>query len=602
MFYSLKNRLIAFFVILLVISFGTMFYLLFQESRSIIRSYIESSALEKMDEYGSFVHMALSQMYDLSSVVFNSDTTKTWDNALSDPLLPEGEKMLANLSMSQFLTQTTNNYSIASSVTIYRKDGTRIGDGNEVSVDHAFQDEEWYRSFAERGNHWDSAHADPIETRRARPYQVVSLMLPIGTFEPSLSKSVMKVNVSSDFFLEPLNRIHLGENGTIFLLDQDDRPILSQAEEFDSHPDLARNMTLARSAAEPQGVMYLKNERGTTDILVYKKLRLNNWILVGLVPEQDLFVKLIKLRDFSLLVATLLLILAIVGATWLSYGITKPLSRLASAMRHVQKGDFAAAESRIPEERNVIGSEVEFVTSTFRTMVRQLRQHIKVEFELKLLRQQAEYKALLMQINPHFLFNTLELMSSLAIQQRTEDTVKVITALGRMLRFSLRISDDLVPLAEELKYLRHYEAILRIRFGDRLHLTIEEHGDTGQREIVKFILQPLVENAVKYSLQGSQAARVKIQVANEAGRVRLSVADNGPGMAEEQLERLQAETAAIPIDQILQSKSQQIGLRNVLARCQLYYGASFNFAIRSAVGEGTVIELYLPTTEGGKLE
>ncbi|ULL14939.1 sensor histidine kinase [Paenibacillus sp. H1-7] len=602
MFYSLKNRLIAFFVILLVISFGTMFYLLFQESRSIIRSYIESSALEKMDEYGSFVQMALSQMYDLSSVVFNSDTTKKWDNALSDPLLPEGEKMLANLNMSQFLTQTTNNYSIASSVTIYRKDGSRIGDGNEVSVDHAFQDEEWYQSFAERGNHWDSAHADPIETRRARPYQVVSLMLPIGTFEPSLSKSVMKVNVSSDFFLEPLNRIHLGENGTIFLLDQDDRPILAQTEEFDRYPDLARNMTLARSAAEPKGVMYLENERGTTDILVYKKLQLNNWILVGLVPEQDLFVKLIKLRDFSMLVATLLLILAIVGATWISYGITKPLSRLASAMRHVQKGDFAAAESRIPKERNVIGSEVEFVTSTFRTMVRQLRQHIKVEFELKLLRQQAEYKALLMQINPHFLFNTLELMSSLAIQRRTEDTVTVITALGRMLRFSLRISDDLVPLAEELKYLRHYEAILRIRFGERLHLTIEEQGDTGQREIVKFILQPLVENAVKYSLQGSQAAQVKIQVANETGRVRLSVADNGPGMAEEQLERLQAETAAIPIDQILQSKSQQIGLRNVLARCQLYYGSSFTFAIRSAAGEGTVIELYLPTTEGGKLE
>lgn len=600
MFYSLKNRLIAFFVVLLVISFGTMFYLLFQESRSIIRSYIESSALEKMDEYGSFVHMALSQMYDLSSVVFNSETTKRWDNALSDPSVPEGEKMLANIAMSQFLTQTTNNYSIASSVMIYRQDGTRIGDGNEVSTNISFQDEEWYQDFRTRGNHWDSAHADPVEVKRSRPYQVVSLMLPIGTFEPSLAKSVMKVNVSSDFFLEPLNRIHLGENGTMFLLDQDGRPILSQTAEFDAHPDLSKSVSLASAAADPQGVIYLQNSRGTSDILVYKKLQLNNWMLVGLVPEKDLFLKLIKLRDSSLLVATLLLILAILGASWISYGITKPLSRLASAMRHVQKGDFAAAETRIPEEQDVVRNEVGFVTSTFRNMVRQLRQHIKVEFELKLLRQQAEYKALLMQINPHFLFNTLELLSSLAIQRRTEDTVQVITSLGKMLRFSLRISDDLVPLSEELKYLRHYESILRIRFGDRLQLSIEEQGDSGQREIVKFILQPLVENAVKYSLQGSSAAKVEIRVFNEAGRVRLSVADSGPGMATDQIEKLRTETAAVPIEQILKSKSQQIGLRNVLARCQLYYGSLFTFTIQSAEGEGTVIELALPTTTGGK--
>lgn len=603
MFYSLKNRLIAFFVILLVISFGTMFYLLFQESRSIIRSYIESSALEKMDEYGSFVHMALSQVYDLSSVVFNSETTKKWDNALSDPTLPDGEKMLANIAMSQFLTQTTNNYSIASSVSIYRKDGIRVGDGTEVSMNVTFQNETWYQNFVNKGDHWDSAHYDPVETKRSRPYQVISLMLPIGTFEPTLAKSVMKVNVSSDFFLEPLNRIHLGEKGTLFLVDQDGRLILSQAAEFDTHVNMAQNIALARAEADAQGVMYVKNAQGTTDIVVYKKLQLNDWMLVGLVPEKDLFLKLIKLRDSSLLVATLLLILAIIGASWISYGITKPLSRLASAMRHVQKGDFASAEQRIPDERNV-RNEVGFVTSTFRNMVNQLRHHIKVEFELKLLRQQAEYKALLMQINPHFLFNTLELLSSLAMQKRTEDTVNVITALGKMLRFSLRISDDLVPLSEELTYLRYYEAILRIRFGDRLQITMEEQGDreSGNREIVKFILQPLVENAVKYSLQRSGEAKVTISVVYEAGRVRLTVADNGPGMAAEQMEKLRAEAAATPIDQILRSRSQQIGLRNVVARCQLYYGSLFTYTIQSEDGQGTVIELVLPTSTGGKLQ
>ncbi|ALS28649.1 histidine kinase [Paenibacillus sp. 32O-W] len=112
-------------------------------------------------------------------------------------------------------------------------------------------------------------------------------------------------------------------------------------------------------------------------------------------------------------------------------------------MRHVQRGDFEHALSRLPPD-NRIRNEVGFATSTFRTTVIQLRNHIKNEFELKLLRQQAEYKALLMQINPHFLFNTLELISSLTVQKRTEDTLRVVESLGRMMRFSLKISDDLI--------------------------------------------------------------------------------------------------------------------------------------------------------------
>lgn len=200
MFYSLKNRLIASFVVLLVLSFGTVSFLLFNESRSIVRSYIESSALEKMDEYGSYINMALNQIYDLSSLVYNSDVTKSWDIALSDPSLSSGEKMLSNIELSRFLTQTTNNYSGVSSVSIYRPEGLWISIGNQVVADKEFLEEPWYKDFMQNGNHWVSAHNDQVESRQSKPYQVVSLLLPIGTFEPSLYKSVMKVNVSVDFF------------------------------------------------------------------------------------------------------------------------------------------------------------------------------------------------------------------------------------------------------------------------------------------------------------------------------------------------------------------------------------------------------------------
>ncbi|WP_339329344.1 hypothetical protein [Cohnella caldifontis] len=106
MFYSLRNQLIAVFVLLFVLSFGALSFLIFNESRSIVRSYIESSALEKMDQYGSYVDMVQTQIYDLASIIFNSDLTRDWDESLSNPGLTDDEKVLANLELSKFLTRS----------------------------------------------------------------------------------------------------------------------------------------------------------------------------------------------------------------------------------------------------------------------------------------------------------------------------------------------------------------------------------------------------------------------------------------------------------------------------------------------------------------
>ncbi|MFB5760763.1 sensor histidine kinase [Paenibacillus medicaginis] len=594
MLYSLKSRLITAFVLLFVLSFYVMTLLLFNESRSIIRSYLESSALEKMDEYGSFIDMAQAQMYDFSSLVFNSELTHQWELAMADPTLLAGEKSLANLNFSRFLTQTTNNYSIISSVFLYRDDGLRIGMNNEVINDSSFKEEAWYRDFKERSIRWVPAHLD----RYSQQYNnkpVISLLMPIGHFEPSLAKTVMKVNISSSYLLDPLNRIHLGENGTIFLVNELLQPMLSQ-KQYSKHADMLDKVRELRAGTNKQGVEYTPGQEEGDEILVYKKLVRTDWMLVGFVSEADLYGQLFKLRDSMMTFAVILLLVSVLIAIWLSHGITRPLSRLVSAMHHVQHGDFAGAEAKLPAHSSV-RNEVGFVTSTFRNMVGQLRTHIKTEFELKLLRQQAEYKTLLMQINPHFLFNTLELMSSLAMQKRTDDTVQVIESLGKMLRFSLRINDDVIRLTEELKYVRDYMSILEVRFGDKLHLTMEVDEGLEDAMIIKCILQPLIENAVKYSFRQSPEAYVNIRVRRENDCVRLSVADHGPGMPAELLRKLTDQAGYAQLDQILASRSREIGLGNVLARCRLYYGKLFGLRIESVAGEGTVIELILPFRE-----
>lgn len=595
MFFSLKNRLIAFIVVLLVLAFGTLSYLLFKESRTVIRSYIESSALEKMEEYGSYVDMVQMQIYDVASLVFNSDMGKNWDNAISDPNLPEGEKMLANLAMSRFLTQATNSYTSISDVSIYRRNGLRIGSENQVTYDPAFVQESWYTNFYTLGERWLPAHTDQYERVRDHGNPVVSLLMPIGTFHHATAQNVMKVNVSESYFLEPLRRIHLAESSTIFLLGEQGNPILSQ--QVDTLGAVATaEIDRIRKSPLKSGVTYLTNQEGQRDIFVFKKLGRTGWMLAGLAPEKEMYLSLHKLQSTIVVVTIALILISLLAAAWLSHGVTKPLTRLVLAMRQVQRGAFDQADSLLPPDKNV-KSEISYVIFTFRYMISQLRQHIQNEFELKLLRQQAEYKALLIQINPHFMFNTLELVSSLAIQRRTDDTVQVIEDLGKMMRFSINTNDDRVSLTEELDYVQRYISILQTRFGHKLDISVTLEGTLNSVVIIKFILQPLIENAVKYSFQHQTTAQVQIRINRMYDRLHISVSDNGPGIPAEIIHKLQHPVAPSSLESILHNEGWHIGLGNVIARCRLHYGALFTVHMENDENGGACIELILPAQE-----
>ncbi|MFH0070853.1 sensor histidine kinase, partial [Peribacillus sp. NPDC056705] len=510
-------------------------------------------------------------------------------------LLPDGEKMLSNLTMSRFLTQATNSYTSISDVSIYRRDGLRVGGENQVEYEPAFLEESWYQNFFTSGERWLAAHMDQHERVRDHGNPVVSMLMPIGTFHHATARSVMKINVSESYFLEPLSRIHLAKSSTIFLFNEQGEPILSQqTQELGS--GATDEIDRIRISPLKSGVSYLTNDSGERDILVYKKLGRTGWMLAGLAPEKELYSSLHRLQSTIIIVTIVLIVLALLAAAWLSYGVTKPLTQLVLAMRQVQRGGFDQAETLLPPDKNV-KSEISYVISTFRYMIDRLRQHIQNEFELKLLRQQAEYKALLMQINPHFMFNTLELVSSLAMQRRTDDTVQVVEDLGKMMRFSMNTNDDRVAVSEELAFVRHYIAILQTRFGQKLEIAVSEVGKLDSLVMIKFILQPLIENAVKYSFRHQPAAWVDVRVVRNGGQLRLLVSDNGPGMPPDVIERVQNPESPSQLDPILNNRSWHIGLGNVIARCRLHYGDLFTVHIQRSEAGGTCIELILPVQE-----
>jgi two-component system sensor histidine kinase YesM len=166
-----------------------------------------------------------------------------------------------------------------------------------------------------------------------------------------------------------------------------------------------------------------------------------------------------------------------------------------------------------------------------------------------------------------------------------------------MLRYSLRVDSDLVKLREEMQYIRYYASIMKIRFGKRLRIDIQDCSELGGAEIVKFILQPIVENAIKFGLENPEGARVAVLTRQEGNTLVIEVSDNGMGMSPDLIDELQREMSQGEMTDVLGAQGRRVGLRNVLARCCLHYGKRFAVRMESARDRGTLIQFVLPLKE-----
>ena len=244
-------------------------------------------------------------------------------------------------------------------------------------------------------------------------------------------------------------------------------------------------------------------------------------------------------------------------------------------------------------------SEIYDITQTYLYLIREIGNKHALEMELyrqqmhnieiKSLLDRSELKMLQMQMNPHFLFNTLNSNHVLAQLGDFEQTSSMIERLSGILRYSMRSQKRFVSLREECAIIADYVAIQRVRFEDRIDYVQEVPGSLLSAQIPCMILQPLVENAILHGFEDLNAGgRITLRAQKEDGGLRIRVLDNGRGMPEELVERIMRPASDAP-----DGGGYGIGLDNVLRRMALLYGDG-NVRIESAPGEGTSVELFFP--------
>lgn len=320
--------------------------------------------------------------------------------------------------------------------------------------------------------------------------------------------------------------------------------------------------------------------------------------------QMDRQIHYYKLLSLSLFSAAFFLSTLI--ALWISGGITKPITLLSQAAKQISKGNLSGDDIQITTK-----DELKLLTETFNQMrsnLRQLVKEIKQKSELDKLLKELELRSLQNQINPHFLFNTLNTVSKMAYLEEAEDTSRLIESVAALLRYNLGDLNKAVTLRDEVSIVKEYFFIQQTRFGDRIEFFTEINEDCLDIEIPSLTMQPIIENAFIHGVESyEENAEIRLHIYKNNDRINVEIADNGEGMDEITQNRLLNYMKGTEMEESFQpdksnGHSTGIGVKNVIRRLQLFYNRMDIIEIESELGKGTKFRLTIPDAAKGGSE
>jgi two-component system sensor histidine kinase YesM len=327
---------------------------------------------------------------------------------------------------------------------------------------------------------------------------------------------------------------------------------------------------------------------GKLNLISYNTSSVTQWMTILTVPQEVLNNGLKKVRTFAVSFILVNVVLAVFGAILISRRVTGPLRLIFQSMKKIEMGDF---NTQIPV---VSKDEIGELARRMNKMAENIDLLIKKVYKADFKNQEARFIALRAQINPHFLYNTLESMDALALKEETWKLHQMIESLAIMLRYALH-AKEYVMLKDEMKHLEAYLNIQKIKYADHLKIMIQISDRDYFVRMPQLILQPIVENSFKYGLFHKNHKNV-LSLYTERGpsTLRIHIIDNGVGT---EVERL---TAILnPLDENKQLSSDKIGLYNVHHRIKLIFGDQYGVELKSKLGYWFKVTITIPIEEEG---
>jgi two-component system sensor histidine kinase YesM len=399
------------------------------------------------------------------------------------------------------------------------------------------------------------------------------------------------VDLNDYFIKEFCDKVTIGKTGFFYLLDQQNNPIYVP-------PVSAADLALVQETKIPAQELkrndsFVLQTAGPPRFIVHTSSLSTGWTIIGMAPLQEIVAEANRIRQLIIVSVVLSIVFAITLHYLLTKRLTRPIQLLQHKMRLTASGYL---EAKVKPDGN---DEIADLGQSFNIMVEQIKELLEQSIREQQQLQKAELRTLQAQINPHFLYNTLDSIVWMAEAGKNDSVIRLVKALSDFFRLSLNKGRDWVQIRTELAHAQSYLIIQQMRYRDILEYSIEVAGELQEFPVLNMTLQPLIENALYHGIKNKRGkGLITISGYPEGNTVVLTVSDNGIGIPGERLAVLREQ-----IEQPVQSEDADtaqsgFGLQNVHQRLQLYFGQEYGITLDSTEGVGTQITVRIPKNRG----
>ncbi|WP_231507873.1 sensor histidine kinase [Bacillus sp. UNC41MFS5] len=313
-----------------------------------------------------------------------------------------------------------------------------------------------------------------------------------------------------------------------------------------------------------------------------------NWYIVKRIPYNVLYQSARETALINILIGIVTLVIVLIATMFVSFKITAPIKVLIDNMKKVEKGEFEADFDSLGND------EIGMLGRHFKLMISKINDLIEREYKLDIENKESQLRVLRSQINPHFLYNALQSIGTLALKSKAVPVYSLLTSLSKIMRYSMNVKEDIVPFISEEMHVKSYLLLQKQRFDEQFEFEVNVSKEVQEISIPKMILQPIVENCFKHGFD-QRLEKATIQIEGKLidnGMVYICVKDNGVGVNEEQLNRIRQELCNEGSKE--EKQRETIGLKNIYDRLQIYYANQAQMWIDSNEENGFMVTIQFP--------
>ncbi len=585
---SIQVRLTCYFICILL---PLIVFSLYANVRSqrILEQELSERTMSAMSSALEYVDLTLEGLKGLSTLVSTDGNLTSRLKHTEEKLSPE-----AIIDFTQVMAQITNITAVnpfLSEMAIFHG-GSKMLVSSKVGALHRQQadTEPWYTEVVqanganvfylpERNEVSLVGWEDPINNKD----QIVLMRL-MDLYSRAKYNNVLMLSIPKSKLLSYLVNLAPSESSQVYLFDDRGRLIVTNAPE-DYRIDAANIPAQHVSVQEVQGT----SDKNMILRVVSPK---SSWLLLLVQPESEIYKKSKPLQIFSYWIILISCLLA-VWISWIIYsGIASPILSLVSGMRQLRLGNL---NTRLENNRQ---DELGYLTDAFNQTVEQQRHLIRDIYEQQLRLTKTELKFLQSQINPHFLYNTLDSIYWSAKNYDADEISEMVLNLSRFFRLSLSKGRESFTIEETFTHLQYYIHIQQLRFVDQFTVDFRSSEESRGLYVLKLILQPLVENAILHGLEKKKGGgELVVSAEVREDRLILHVSDNGKGISKQRMAQISNalnHSSDNDSNTLSDRNAEFFGVLNIKARIKIYYGDTAEFTIESKEGQGTRATINLP--------